>query len=103
MKLTDRERRAHELGWLEAQQKSAEALAASLRAQAAVIRAEQPATLLARMRAAFLWELTEAWCARLDGMAAELDKQAVALAPTMQQRRAAFERVPSRWPWKRKG
>lgn len=102
MKLTDRERRAHELGWLEAQQKSAESLAGGLRGQAAAVRAEQATTLLGRMRAAFLWELTEAWCARLEAMAAELERQAAALMPNLQQRRAALGRPVSRWPWKRK-
>ncbi len=80
MKLTERERRAYELGLLEAQRASAHALAGSLRGAATQARQERATgTLLARMRHALFWEVTQAWCLRLDDMAMQLDGQAAGL------------------------
>ena len=96
--LTPRERQAYELGWLESQDASAKALAARLRATAAAARKTQAPGLVARLRAALLWELTEAWCGRLEQLAAELEHGAAGIAAERQRRHAELappEGVPA--------
>lgn len=104
MQLTERERQAYELGALEAQAQAAATIASSLRGLVAAVRSEQAAQagLLARARAALLWQVTEAWCARVERFAGELVARADQITAEVAKRREAMKRSQRPRSWWRK-
>lgn len=102
MKLSPRERQIYELGWTDAAAQRARDTAGTLRSLAATGRSQAQQTgLLGRLRSALMWEVTEAWCARLEQLAGQLDRQHEQLRVDRDTRAAALDRAKSWLPWKR--
>jgi hypothetical protein len=92
VKLSDDQRRAYELGFHEGASQTASRLAAHLRAVAAAPHGPEPTTLLGRMRAALVEELSSAWRERFEGVARDIEQQAVALQPKTRELRSELKR-----------
>jgi hypothetical protein len=70
-----------------------ERLAVELRKRAAAYRAEE--SRRSRLIGALLWSVTEAWIARLEAFAAQIDQELIGVRGQEQQLRQAYEGTPA--------
>lgn len=84
---------AHALGVATGRRELAEQLVAELRRASARWRAAdaQSSSLLGALRAAFLWSVTERWCARIEELASAIEARVAELRTAEQTQRAFYE------------
>jgi len=86
---------AHALGVTTGRRELAERIVGELRRRAARWRGADasPRGLLGSLQAAFVWSVTERWCARLEELAAGIETELAQLRTDELAKRAAYEQA----------
>lgn len=86
---------AHSLGVATGRRELAERLLGELRRTASTWRVAEATAggLRGSLRSAFFWQLTERWCSRVEGLAAQIESQIAELRTAELAARTAYEQA----------